>query len=600
MRIRTLQPLFYTIGCLLLPLAAFSQTQGQPGTTAAANPAPEVRSLEKIVQSLQDNADAVQKKAKELLAVVETEAGAKRISGPTAQALRWSFRNLTASGSQDVRAPLATVSTPVDNDAIMKAAQALQDTTSAVRADDEDLMRQADHTAEKRCSDLVGNAKTPNEVDAFLVLLERLRVLVSGRQNYNVGTKVDRCIAEMHFLRDCFDLTPASDPATVSRILAGLTPMRMAGNEFGRDTDFAQRAELVLAPFKKAFEDAHSGLDAALNEHKSSEQIYAALAVFEDALSRYTSAVSFKASTTRDFQAELNSYRALCNISRAMESRYWHSARMQIDGARQSASQIQNRAGRTGGFDAILEKWGREISDAEAADKRQIHERIRTELGAVKQPSDLTPIVNELSKAQRDSEESNNSRYDQGLSMRLSALASAWENDDLNRLTNEGFGGGNPEDATLSADLAGLRGRAERDILSRTLKAPELVQPPLDGQPLSKAIDDLVGNLTAAGEWRRALQIMEGQSTLEQNRGRPPRRFETILAIRSYLAGQNYELAELWTDAAAAYKMVLSVALDGAPVSEAADRLKILAKEHPEEVKAARPSPRPGSPQIAP
>jgi len=198
----------------------------------------------------------------------------------------------------------------------------------------------------------------------------------------------------------------------------------------------------------------------------------------------------------------------------------------------------------------------------------------------------------DIAKRQRDSEE----RYDprsQGLSVQLSALAAAWENDDLNRLAN---GGGGPEDAASGEALAGLREQVERDILSRTLKAPELLQSPLESQPLAPAIDALLARLTAAGDWRRALQIMESQTNLEGNRGAAPHRLEAALAVRSYLAGQNFELAELWTDAAAAYKVVLATALDGTPVKEAADRLKALAREHPAEVKAARTLP----PQNAP
>jgi hypothetical protein len=47
-------------------------------------------------------------------------------------------------------------------------------------------------------------------------------------------------------------------------------------------------------------------------------------------------------------------------------------------------------------------------------------------------------------------------------------------------------------------------------------------------------------------------------------------------ALRSYLAGQNLELAEQWSDAAAAYKRVLLCTSDLAPVADAAERLKAL------------------------
>ena len=591
MRIRRYWSLLWTFGCFLLPLAASSWAQSQP---AAA----ETPSLEKIVDGLQNGADSVQKKVKELLTAVDSEASAKRISPPAAQGLRWSLRNLTSPGNIDVRAQLAAANLPVDDEAIMKTAQALQDTATTVRADSVESMRQAEKAAEKRCSDLVGSATTAGEVDAFLAVLERLRVLASGQPGYNQTGKFEKCGSAMRYLRECFDLTPSSDPAAVSGILAGLAPMRNAGFDFGKDTDFAQRVAKVLAPFKKALDDAQKDLDSALAERKPAARIYAALAVFEDALGRFTGAASFREPMSRDSAAVLNAYRMLCGIAGAMELRHWRHAQGEIGGARQSISQLQALADRRHAFDALLEKWGSDISESEAADARQFREHLHAELGAVKQPSELGEIVRELARGQREPEEGNNPRVTPGLSMQLSALAAAWGNDDLRRLTVEGFGGGSPEDAATGEDLASLRERAERDILSRALKAPELVQAPFESQPLGKAIDGLLGKLTADGEWRRALPIIEAQSALEQTRGAVSQRMQAGLAVRSYLAGQNFELAELWTDAAVAYKAVLAAALDGTPVREAADRLKALAKEHPEEMKAARPSPGRESSQI--
>jgi len=212
----------------------------------------------------------------------------------------------------------------------------------------------------------------------------------------------------------------------------------------------------------------------------------------------------------------------------------------------------------------------------------------------VKKPSELGPIARELRQRERASEENSFSRYPQGMGMaaRLSTLAAAWENDDLNRLASETFAeagaGRGAEDAVVGEILAGFRDRAEREILSRTLKCPELAQEPLASQPLGQALDGLLDKFRSEGGWRRALQLMEAQAALEHAAGPARRGTEAMLAVRSYLAGQNFELAEVWTDAAVAYKMVLATAIDGTPVKEAAERLKALAREHPEAIKAAR------------
>jgi hypothetical protein len=444
----------------------------------------------------------------------------------------------------------------------------------------------------------VGNATAASDVDGVQPLLERLKTLTTGQQPYTMANALERCSSQMRYLRDSFDVTPSSDPAKVSRVLAGLTPMHIAGIDFGSDASFDKRVAIVLAPFKKALEDAQNDLDSALTDQKSPERIYATMAAFENASSHLSGASNFRNQMPNNSLSELNAYRMLSSIAGAIQSHHWRRAQSEIGGTRQVESNLQALAGRRPAIHALIEKWTSEIAESEALDARQFHERLHAEFSAVKQPADLGPIIKDLAKDQPDAERDGGDRSSQMLSMRLTALAAAWKNDDVNRLANEALEGGGPEDAAFSEDLAGLRERGERDILSRTLKAPELLQAPLESLPLAKAIDDLLGKLTAAGEWRRALQIMESQAALEQSRGVPPRKMEVMMAVRSYLAGQNFELADLWTDAAAAYKAVLAAALDGAPTQEAADRLKALAKEHPEEVKAARPSPRLDQPRI--
>jgi hypothetical protein len=127
--------------------------------------------------------------------------------------------------------------------------------------------------------------------------------------------------------------------------------------------------------------------------------------------------------------------------------------------------------------------------------------------------------------------------------------------------------------------------RAEREIIAHTLKAFELTKPPLSEQPANEAIEALCDQLAQKQEWRRLLQLLETRASLSPGEGRygrvaPPD--ETTTAIRAYLVAQNFELAEMWKDAAESYRAVLRSTSQRAPVSEAAERLKRLVKEHPE------------------
>ena len=581
MRIRPPRLLFWTVAFFLFPLAAWSWAEGPP---AAA----ETPSLEKAVDDLQKGADSIANKAKELMAVIASEASAKRITEPVAQGLRWGLRNLTAPGAQDRL--LSTVAMPENDEAIMNAAHAYQETANKVRAEAAGLSERAEFAAVKRCSALVGDAKTAADVEPVQALLGRLQALAPGWRTNNLSTL-------MLHLQECLDLTSTSDPAAVDAVLSSLNPRQNGAINLRGEASFDQRAALVLAPFKKASEEAQNDLESALGIRKSSERIYTALAAFEDAFNRLNRASIFKGGAN-EVPSTMDSYQTLASIAGAIESHRWRSARSAMDARRQPNSDLQRLAGRRPAIHALIEKWTTEIADSEALEARQFHEQLRAKFAAVKQPADLGPIITELAKYQQNAETDRFDRFSESPSMRLSALAAAWKDDDLHGLANQISRQSRPEEAAWSEDLAGVRDRAERDILSRVLKAPELLQAPFLNQSVSDAVAGLLGQLTAGGEWRRALQILESQSALDPEPGASPRRSEAITAQRSYLAGQNFERAELWTDAAAAYKTVLTATVDGIPIKEATERLRALTKEHPEEVKAARALPMPESSQI--
>ncbi|MES2573040.1 MAG: hypothetical protein V4710_23660, partial [Verrucomicrobiota bacterium] len=67
---------------------------------------------------------------------------------------------------------------------------------------------------------------------------------------------------------------------------------------------------------------------------------------------------------------------------------------------------------------------------------------------------------------------------------------------------------------------------------------------------------------------------------------RDPGSADLLQALRAFFTAQNLELAEQWTDAVRSYKAVLRSSSERAPIKAAAERLKVLAKEHPDVVAA--------------
>jgi hypothetical protein len=126
--------------------------------------------------------------------------------------------------------------------------------------------------------------------------------------------------------------------------------------------------------------------------------------------------------------------------------------------------------------------------------------------------------------------------------------------------------------------------RAEREIFAQTLRAFELTRPPLSEQPTNEAIETLCNQLAQKREWRRLLELLDTRAMLNPMEGRygRPQGDETATAIRAYFVAQNFELAEMWKDAADSYRSVLRSTSQRAPITDAAESLKKLIKEHPE------------------
>ncbi len=184
-----------------------------------------------------------------------------------------------------------------------------------------------------------------------------------------------------------------------------------------------------------------------------------------------------------------------------------------------------------------------------------------------------------------------------GFSRQLDTIATAWSTADPTLLTVGNAGSEFPAaDKVLSSGFKALQDRVFREILSRSWHLPELLKLPLADQPMNTALDTLVQYLAAAREWRRLLFLLEQRSAAPLNReGEPAPAAASIRAIRFFLTGQNFEMAEQWGDAVLAYKAVLSTSAEIGPIADAAERLKTLAKEHPQNSKsplAARKLPR--------
>ena len=303
-----------------------------------------------------------------------------------------------------------------------------------------------------------------------------------------------------------------------------------------------------------------------------------------------------------DPRATVNFYRAIVGALKAVETGDGAQAQEKLREAANSLQQLG--AARSAKFEPVLGKLDKELVEKAVKIQQQRTADLRARLAAVKQPADLEAVAAEIqtwSIQMRNRGGEEREDFSQ-LIQQLNLLSAAWGSASPALLLQE-RGGGALISGSFAKELTTLRSRIERDVIARVLKAPELNAPPLAEKAPEAAIDAFCDDLAQRSEWRRLLQVLQARpQTQFQPYGRGVED-ETVSALKSFFAAQNLELAEQWADAAQAYKTVLRSTGERIPIKSAADRLKVLAKKHPEAVAApARESapPFPRRPAAAP
>jgi hypothetical protein len=93
------------------------------------------------------------------------------------------------------------------------------------------------------------------------------------------------------------------------------------------------------------------------------------------------------------------------------------------------------------------------------------------------------------------------------------------------------------------------------------------------------AVEKLADDAAAKGDWQRVLELL---GAIAPRGGSRIPASDRLQAIRSYLTGLNFEQAEMYQEAIAAYQVVLQQTVAGIPLKETAERIKKLRASHPE------------------
>jgi hypothetical protein len=131
------------------------------------------------------------------------------------------------------------------------------------------------------------------------------------------------------------------------------------------------------------------------------------------------------------------------------------------------------------------------------------------------------------------------------------------------------------------AQLQAVRERLYRQWFCRRAETPELMQAPLAELSLRKAIETRAAALHREANWTKLLRLLTTQQGLTDG-ARLRSDGEDLQGLKTFLTAQNLEKAELYAEAAQAYRRVLGCIGDYVPIEAAADRLRALRKDHPE------------------
>ena len=530
----------------------------------------------------------------------KAEAEAKRISESVAQSLYWSLRSVGGSTAQVVNV-LETTRVPAGNAALTKsfrelaaAGTLLQTRRTAVQAETARELR-------AQVSKLVLGTPTTAEVGAMAEKIEQMREAV-GRRNTNYDEPQIQWQSASGLLRALQRLIEAEGGDDFSRLSTAVNEFRSLAQNSASvigTADGQARIDRIVQPLAKATAEKQAALDDAIQTRKPAAELTTALAAYTEAAQRQSFIRANMYEQNSNLNTAITAYRAIVNVCKSVESGSAVEGQNQLHEARNAVQQLG--AARAAKYEAMLDKMGTDLIERAGKFREQRLAELRTRLAAVKQPADLDAIAADVQAWSAQARLRNdNGQEDFGqLASQLNTLAAAWvAASPLLLMQQDRFGGGESARASYAKELTDLRKRIERDVLAQVLKAPELNAPPLSEKPPDAALAAFSDDLAQRGEWRRLLQVLQAQPpTQMQLSGRGEN--ETVTALRSFFAAQNFELAEQWADAAQAYKAVLRSTGERVPTKPAAERLKALTKEHPEaaaQAPASLPEPRRPSP----
>lgn len=546
---------------------------------------------EKVEERLKQLDDALMKQKRAFASVVNSEVAAKRINSNTAQLLPILAQAEPFDSNEFNR------NVPQDNVAIVAASKELG---AALKLHQLRLKAVADGLSvelSRRVGDAVLGKLKPTEIKTLTQTIQRVQGVMQQRKIVmeQAGFSWQKLTQTLELAQQLAEAESNKSAAMLSTAVASLKRGTMSGNIFTQE-EIKERIARLVEPMRKEMEDNRNALEAKIEARKPSQEIAGAIKAYLESAGRFN-AVSDEQASYRlrsEQDAEREFYTRISEVMKALENGEYEQAKQSLKGAairRPDASGSNNR-------ERLVDGIQKELTGKISKLSEQFTAEIHTRITAVKGPADLDALIREVEKMSRQLGQSDIGdgikRDISSLAWFLGVLKNSWSVNSVRRSAQQ--------EQTLAAiqqeppaafakDLAVLRAvrdRAMHTVYADALKAPELTTEIYADKDPEAAYEAFCDDLARRGEWKRLFDILQLRSpAAEQRLGHKDKEDETLAAIRSYLAGKNSELAEQWTDAVLAYKVVLRSTARRAPVQAAAECIKAIAKAHPEAIKEA-------------
>ena len=519
----------------------------------------------------------------------QLEVAAKRFNAPDAEGLRATAQIIKSTASGDARILLAAIRLPIGNEALMQAVKDVEIVALATQIKRDDLTSQAKVETRRRARELIAKARSSEEIEPFIA---SLKLLESDAAAHPPPGEINKEKEGYENLAGLFGALSDGMKAGVRRDSEGIAnAVSLWGRLYSNVSGFLSyeetqdiRARILLNP-ELEIEQAKHALEAGMAEWKPASQLSDALDRFQKA-SDLLRGLSFY---NPGFIPDL--YRKAAGVEIGLETSYEAGMEHKVAEVRKSLreSLAWVISARCEGLRKFLNPLDNGIREAKAKSANEKRIKLLAKIRNIEGIADLKALCAEFDLADPESESHDENdgrgeaaRLRQAIGSQLINLGLAARSGDFSAIDNSfAIGSGSEAHETIE-EIRDLRSRLERQAVSQTLRAPELIVPPLSDLSVTSALEALYDSAAGSADWRRALGILELQESPNFPGLRSPRGKDAAASVRAFLAGQNFEAAEQWKDAVVFYNTVLRRAVARTPIHEAAERIKAIRRAHPQ------------------